>query len=58
MFPGATRVPVQIVIDFLECGETIDQFLALYPSITRRQVLAVLDLANTRMRRPQCATYM
>ena len=44
-----TRVPVQSLIDFLEGGETIDQFLALYPSITRQQVLAVLDLANTQI---------
>jgi uncharacterized protein (DUF433 family) len=38
-----TRVPVQSLIDFLEGGETLDQFLALYPSITRQQLLAVLD---------------
>ena len=37
-----TRVPVQSLIDFLEGGETLDQFLALYPSITRQRVLAVL----------------
>jgi uncharacterized protein (DUF433 family) len=30
-----TRVPVQSLIDFLEGGETIDQFLNLYPSITQ-----------------------
>ena len=37
-----TRVPVQSLIDFLEGGETIDQFLALYPAIARGQVVAVL----------------
>ena len=41
-----TRVPVQSLIDFLEGGETIDDFLKLYPGITRQQVLAVLDFAN------------
>jgi uncharacterized protein (DUF433 family) len=41
-----TRVPVQSPIDFLEGAETIDQFLELYPSVTRKQVLAVLDLAK------------
>jgi uncharacterized protein (DUF433 family) len=41
-----TRVPVQSLIDFLEGAETIDQFLELYPSVTRKQVLAVLDLAK------------
>src|SRR6202035_1906185 len=35
-----TRVPVQSLIDLLEGGETIDQFLELYPSITRQQVLS------------------
>ena len=41
-----TRVPVQSLIDFLEGGETIDQFLSLYSSLSREQVLAVLDFAN------------
>jgi uncharacterized protein (DUF433 family) len=34
-----TRVPVQSLIDFLEGGETLGQFLALYRSIARQQVL-------------------
>jgi uncharacterized protein (DUF433 family) len=49
-----TRVPVQSLIDFLEGGETIDQFLELYPSVTRKQVLAVLDLANLQL--VECAS--
>jgi uncharacterized protein (DUF433 family) len=44
-----TRVPVQSLIDFLEGGETIDQFIKLYPAITREQVLAVLDFANSQL---------
>ena len=44
-----SRVPVQSLIDLLENGETIDQFLILYPSITREQVLAVLDVANSQL---------
>jgi uncharacterized protein (DUF433 family) len=44
-----TRVPVQSLIDFLEGGETIDQFLNQYPSITRQQVLSVLDFANSQL---------
>jgi uncharacterized protein (DUF433 family) len=44
-----TRVPVQSLIDLLEGGETIDQFLQLYPSISRQQVLTVLDLANRQI---------
>jgi uncharacterized protein (DUF433 family) len=45
-----TRVPLRSLIDFLEGGESIDQFLALYPSVTRQQILVVLDLANTQCR--------
>jgi len=44
-----TRVPVQSLIDLLEGGETIDDFLKLYPSISRQQVLAVLDFANSQL---------
>jgi uncharacterized protein (DUF433 family) len=36
-------------MDLLESGETIDQFLILYPSVTRAQVLAVLNLANIQI---------
>jgi uncharacterized protein (DUF433 family) len=49
-----TRVPVQSLIDFLEGGENIDQFLKLYPSIKREQVLAVLDFANRQI--VECAS--
>ena len=44
-----TRVPVQSLIDLLEGGETIDTFLSLYPSITRQQVVAVLDFAKDQI---------
>jgi uncharacterized protein (DUF433 family) len=44
-----TRVPVQSLIDFLESDETLDQFLALYPGVTRERVLAVLDVANSQV---------
>ena len=41
-----TRVPVQTFIDFLETGETIDDFLAVYPSILRQHVFAFLELSH------------
>jgi len=44
-----TRVPIQSLIDFLEDGETIEEFIKLYPSISRYQVIAVLDFANSRL---------
>jgi len=42
-------VPVQSLIDFLEGGETIDEFIKLYPPISREQVFAVLDFANSQL---------
>ncbi len=44
-----TRVPVQSLIDFIEGGETINEFIQLYPAISREQVLAVLDFANSQL---------
>ena len=41
-----TRIPVQTLIDFLEDGESIDDFLAVYPSIPREQVVAFLELSR------------
>jgi hypothetical protein len=39
-------VPVQTLIDFLETGETIDDFLAVYPAIPRRHVFSFLELSR------------
>lgn len=44
-----TRVPVQSLIDFLEGGETIDEFVKIFPPISREQVVAVLDFANSQL---------
>ena len=41
-----TRVPVQSLFDYLEGGETLDQFLRQFPSVRREQALAALDLAR------------
>ena len=51
-----TRVPVQSLIDLLEGGGTIDEFLTVYPHITREQVLAVLDFANSQLL--ECASLL
>lgn len=42
VFAG-TRVPVQTLLDYLEAGESIDDFLQGFPSVTRDQVVAVLN---------------
>jgi uncharacterized protein (DUF433 family) len=44
VFAG-TRVPVQALIDYLEGGETIDDFLNGFPTVSREQVIAFLDQA-------------
>ncbi len=41
-----TRVPVQSLFDYLEGGETLDEFLVQFPSVTREQAIAALDLAR------------
>ena len=41
-----TRVPLQNLIDCLEAGDTLDQFLSSFPSVTREQAVAALELAR------------
>ena len=38
-----TRVPLQNLIDYLEGGESIEDFLDGFPSVKREQVLAVIE---------------
>ena len=45
VFSG-TRVPVQTLLDYLEAGESIDDFLQGFPSVTRQQVIAFLEQAK------------
>jgi uncharacterized protein (DUF433 family) len=44
-----TRVPVQTLFDYLEGGESIDDFLNGFPSVSRGQVIALLEEAKDRM---------
>ena len=44
-----TRVPVRNLMDSLEAGETIDDFLDGFPSVTREQAIAYLELAQSRL---------
>jgi len=48
VFTG-TRVPVQTLLDYLEGGETIDDFLEGFPTVKREQVIAFLEEAKARM---------
>ena len=45
VFAG-TRVPVQTLIDYLEAGDRVDDFLDDFPTVSREQALAALDLAK------------
>ena len=44
-----TRVPVQTLVDHLEAGESIDDFLEGFPTVTRQQVIAFLEEARDRV---------
>ena len=44
-----TRVPVQTLLDYLETGDTIDEFLDGFPTVKRDQVVAFLEEAKARM---------
>ena len=44
-----TRVPVQTLLDYLEEGDTINEFLDGFPSMTRAQVVAFLEQAKDRL---------
>ena len=41
-----TRVPVKNLLDCLEGGDSLDQFLRSFPSVSREQAVAVLELAR------------
>ena len=43
VFAG-TRVPVQTLIDYVEEGGRLDDFLEDFPTVSREQAVAVLDL--------------
>ncbi len=44
-----TRVPFQILLDYLEGGETLDEFLEQYPSISRETAIAALEEAKSAL---------
>lgn len=44
-----TRVPIQNLFDCLEEGDSLNQFLDQFPSVTRAQALAVLEESKQRL---------
>lgn len=41
-----TRVPFKVLLDYLEGGDTLDQFLEQYPTVTRELAVAALEEAR------------
>ena len=50
VFAG-TRVPVDTLFEYLESGETLDEFLHQFPTVTRDQAVAVLEMSRRLARR-------
>ncbi|HWN40751.1 MAG TPA: DUF433 domain-containing protein [Thermoanaerobaculia bacterium] len=48
VFAG-TRVPVQALLDYLEGGDSLDDFLMDFPSVTREHAIAVLEAAKSAL---------
>jgi uncharacterized protein (DUF433 family) len=50
-----TRVPAKTPFDHLEAGDSLDEFLADFPSVTREQTVAALELAREMTERHAAA---
>ena len=48
VFAG-TRVPVQTLVDYLEAGDSLDNFLVDFPSVSREHAIAVLEVAKSAL---------
>ena len=48
VFAG-TRVPVRILIEYLEAGDRLDDFLENYPTVSRNQAIGVLKRAKAAL---------
>lgn len=48
VFAG-TRVPVRILMEHLEAGDRLDEFLEDYPTVSRSQAIAVLEQAKAAL---------
>ena len=48
VFAG-TRVPIRILIEYLEAGDRLDDFLDSFPTVSRSQAIAVLEQAKAAL---------
>ena len=51
-----TRVPLKNLIDYLTAGDTLDDFLDDFPSVTREQAIAALEIARDILIADACPT--
>ena len=51
-----TRVPFQTLLDYLEAGDTLDEFLSDFPSVSREQAIAALEQAKAALVTDACAS--
>lgn len=47
---NGTRVPIKNLFDYLETGETIDEFLEDFPSVKREQIVKLLEFSEQMWR--------
>lgn len=46
---AGTRVPVRCLLDYIEGGETLDEFLEQFPTVSRKQAVAFLEQASKQL---------
>jgi uncharacterized protein (DUF433 family) len=46
---AGTRVPVRALLDYIEGGDTLGEFLKQYPTVSRKQAIAFLEQASKRL---------
>lgn len=44
-----TRVPIKTLLNYLEAGDSLDEFLDHFPSVSREQAIALLQLAKEKL---------
>ena len=49
-----TRVPFQALLDYLESGDSLDEFLDDFPTVTREQAIAALEQAKEALLAHAC----
>jgi uncharacterized protein (DUF433 family) len=49
-----TRVPFQTLLDYLEAGDSLDEFLTDFPTVTREQAVTALEQAKEALLANAC----